>query len=111
MLSANVMFIICETDISSSFLVDDLIFSIFFISNKVRHKADLKTVRSGRRRWIKKVEGNYYAIAFAQFLHGITKGKYAYTVENKVLTFPNLPTAFDGFKILHFSDFHVLRLF
>lgn len=37
---------------------------------------------------------------------GLTKGRYFYKVREEVLSFPDLPTAFDGFKITQLSDIH-----
>ena len=58
---------------------------------------------------------NYYLMAFSailafipfiSMLYGITIGKYNYKVEKLSLTFPDLPKAFDGFKIVQLSDIH-----
>ncbi|MEN0047965.1 MAG: metallophosphoesterase, partial [Bacteroidota bacterium] len=43
---------------------------------------------------------------FLGMLYGITKGKYRYTVNKVKLNFPDLPKAFDGFKIVQISDIH-----
>lgn len=40
------------------------------------------------------------------FIYGILKGKYAYRVIKQELFFDDLPTAFDGFKIVQISDIH-----
>ncbi len=37
---------------------------------------------------------------------GLTKGRYFYKVREEVLSFPDLPVAFDGFKITQLSDIH-----
>ncbi|MGE8299258.1 metallophosphoesterase [Sphingobacterium paramultivorum] len=37
---------------------------------------------------------------------GLTKGRYFYKVREEVLSFPDLPMAFDGFKITQLSDIH-----
>jgi uncharacterized protein len=47
------------------------------------------------------------AIPFFSILYGIWKGKYNFTVEKLVLRFPNLPSAFEGVRIVHISDFHI----
>jgi predicted MPP superfamily phosphohydrolase len=46
------------------------------------------------------------SIPFMSFVYGITRGKYAYTVHKSTLTFPDLPEAFDGFRIVQISDVH-----
>lgn len=45
-------------------------------------------------------------LPFMTFIHGITIGKYKYTVKKVQLFFDDLPEAFDGYRILQFSDMH-----
>ncbi len=47
------------------------------------------------------------AIPFVSVLHGITRGRFNYKVKNVVLSFTNLPPAFDGFRIIQLSDWHI----
>jgi len=46
------------------------------------------------------------AIPFFSMLYGMTFGKYRYTVDKIKLSFSDLPTSFDGFKIIQISDIH-----
>lgn len=46
------------------------------------------------------------SIFFSAMLYGITKGKYKYTINRLSLSFKNLPTEFDGFRIVQISDIH-----
>lgn len=46
------------------------------------------------------------SVPFGYFIYGITKGKYHYQVEHVRLAFPDLPEAFDGFRLLQISDIH-----
>ena len=46
------------------------------------------------------------SIPLITFIHGITIGKYMFKVKRKKLFFPDLPEAFDGYRILQFSDMH-----
>jgi len=46
-------------------------------------------------------------LTFAGFLYGVTWGKYAYRVEHVKVPMPNLPPAFDGFKMVQISDAHL----
>ncbi|MCZ6694094.1 MAG: metallophosphoesterase, partial [Bacteroidetes bacterium] len=46
------------------------------------------------------------ALPFSSFLYGVVKGKYDFRVKNITLSFPDLPPAFDGFKIVQISDIH-----
>jgi predicted MPP superfamily phosphohydrolase len=46
------------------------------------------------------------AIPFVALLWGMFKGATDYQVRRVTLRFPNLPPAFDGFKVLQISDLH-----
>lgn len=60
----------------------------------------------GRRQFLTSIGTVVAGIPFFSLLYGITKGKYQYTVEKIVLTFKDLPKAFDGFTIVQISDVH-----
>ena len=44
---------------------------------------------------------------FFLLLEGVTTGKHRHTIKRISLTFDHLPPAFDGFKIVHFTDLHL----
>ncbi|WP_162428711.1 metallophosphoesterase [Pontibacter pudoricolor] len=46
------------------------------------------------------------AVPFTAFIYGMVKGAYDYRVKRITLKFPNLPEAFDGYKMLQISDLH-----
>ncbi len=46
-------------------------------------------------------------IPFASMIYGIGIGRFDFTVRKHILSFTNLPKAFEGFKILQLSDFHI----
>ena len=46
------------------------------------------------------------AVPLLALLWGMVRGKTDYRVRRVVLRYPNLPAAFDGFKILQISDLH-----
>ncbi len=46
-------------------------------------------------------------IPFISILQGITRGRYNYKVKNINLSFNNLPEAFNGFRVLQISDWHI----
>ncbi|MGM0572864.1 MAG: metallophosphoesterase [Bacteroidota bacterium] len=45
--------------------------------------------------------------AFGVILHGMTLGRYHFRVEHETIVFDHLPAAFDGYRIIHFSDTHL----
>lgn len=69
--------------------------------------ADKMTYSVERRKFISQVGLIAAAIPFAGILHGLTFGKFKYTVRRETLHFPDLPDAFDGFTITQVSDIHV----
>jgi len=98
-----VSIIICEIFLGIFFLADDVVWGAQALIDKMGFM-DLSS--SSRRRWIKTVGLGVTALPFSAYLYGITKGKYSYKVFHRTITFPDLPPAFDGFKIAQFSDFH-----
>ena len=59
-----------------------------------------------RRRFLTLLTTSLAAIPFGTMLYGITKGKYAYTINKINLAFKDLPKSFEGFKIVQISDIH-----
>ncbi|MEM1123975.1 MAG: metallophosphoesterase, partial [Bacteroidota bacterium] len=59
-----------------------------------------------RRRFLTLAATGLAAVPFSTMLYGITKGKYAYTINKVKLAFADLPAAFEGFKIVQISDIH-----
>ena len=59
-----------------------------------------------RRRFVSQVALSVAAVPFLSLLYGMTIGKYNFKVIKQTLFFPDLPDAFDGFKITQISDIH-----
>ena len=54
------------------------------------------------------IAGLFMALAvFGLTLHGMTLGRYHFRVAHETVFFDNLPDAFDGYRIIHFSDTHL----
>jgi predicted MPP superfamily phosphohydrolase len=60
----------------------------------------------GRRKFVSQIGLGLAAIPFLSILHGMTRGKYKYTLHRETLYFEDLPEAFDGFTITQISDIH-----
>jgi len=56
--------------------------------------------------WVSQVALIVAAIPFVGLLFGLTRGRHHYQVHKETLHFPDLPAAFDGFKITQLSDIH-----
>jgi uncharacterized protein len=59
-----------------------------------------------RRLFVAQLAMGAAAIPFGAILYGMVKGKYSYRVHRHTIHFPDLPDAFDGFKITQLSDIH-----
>lgn len=59
-----------------------------------------------RRKFISQLALGVAAVPFLSLIYGMTKGKYNFRVISQQVFFPDLPDAFDGFKILQISDTH-----
>ena len=61
---------------------------------------------TSRRKFISQMAWALAAVPFAGILHGIWKGRFNYRVIKHTLFFPDLPEAFDGYRIVQVSDIH-----
>lgn len=59
-----------------------------------------------RRKFVSQIALAIAAIPFASLIYGIFEGKYNFKVIKQQVFFPDLPDAFDGFKITQISDVH-----
>lgn len=59
-----------------------------------------------RRKFVSQIALGLAAIPFASLIYGIFEGKYNYKVIKQTVYFPDLPEAFDGFKVTQISDLH-----
>ena len=59
-----------------------------------------------RRRFVSQVAIGLAAVPFLSLIYGMTIGKYNFKVIRQTLFFPDLPDAFDGFKVTQISDIH-----
>jgi predicted MPP superfamily phosphohydrolase len=102
-------FVFAQIISSVFFLVDDVRRIIqwaaqkaFFNKTEVAQMEGDNIPRSAFLSWIGLAAGT---TLFGSLLYGFTN-KYNYRVKHIRLAFDNLPAAFNGFKIVHFSDVH-----
>jgi len=107
------------------FYVPKLIFSVFQILNDaarvlgfvITRIADKNTTLASagltmtRLEFITKIGILAAAVPFFSILHGITRGRFKYKVNNIRLSFRNLPDKFDKYRIVHISDWHIGSLY
>lgn len=59
-----------------------------------------------RRKFVSQVALGLASIPFLSLIYGMSIGKYNFKVFKQTLFFPDLPDAFEGFKITQISDIH-----
>lgn len=59
-----------------------------------------------RLRFLNIVAVGMAALPFASFIYGMVKGAFDYKVHNVKVVLPNLPSEFNGLKIVQISDIH-----
>ena len=73
----------------------------YFIENN-----DKITFLASRRKFVSQIGLGLAAVPFLSLIYGVTVGKYNYKVIKQRIFFPDLPDAFDGFRITQISDVH-----
>ncbi|WP_430809697.1 MULTISPECIES: metallophosphoesterase [unclassified Carboxylicivirga] len=96
----------------------------YYLGHRLTHHAiRIKSRFAGNGQFKKMNEGRYPTISrkkflsqvgilmasapFISLLFGVMKGRFAFSKRYTKLSFPNLPAAFDGLKIVQISDLHL----
>ncbi|MBN2485515.1 MAG: metallophosphoesterase [Bacteroidales bacterium] len=97
-----VLFYVPKIIFSAFELGNDLVNLVIFTIRKLHLGGDILRFQSIR------YVGAFLAILLFVFtFYGIIHGRYHYKVNRMVLNYRNLPENFDGFKIVHISDWHI----
>ncbi|WP_432222372.1 metallophosphoesterase [Flavobacterium sp. TMP13] len=76
------------------------------VVNYFMYNAPRNEMMPNRRKFISQVALGLAAVPFLSLIYGIFEGKYNFKVVKQTVFFPDLPDAFDGFKITQISDVH-----
>ncbi|MBS7252691.1 metallophosphoesterase [Flavobacterium branchiicola] len=76
------------------------------ILNYFIYNAPRKEMMPDRRKFVSQIALGLAAVPFLSLIYGIFEGKYNFKVIKQTVFFPDLPDAFDGFKITQISDVH-----
>ncbi len=88
-------------------LFSEDIFRLFRGALNYFYSSDVDTsVFPARRKFVSQVALGLAAVPFLSLIYGMTVGKYNFRVIRQTVFFPDLPDAFDGFKITQISDVH-----
>ncbi len=66
-----------------------------------------KYPRIGRKKFLSQLGIIFATLPFISVLFGMIKGRFAFFTRHQRINYPNLPSAFDGFKIVQVSDIHL----
>jgi predicted MPP superfamily phosphohydrolase len=89
-------------------VLDDIIRLIKWITSQLFRGPEREAigVKITRSEFLNKMALVAGAIPFSAFIYGMVRGAYDYHVRKVTLRLPNLPAAFDGYKMLQISDLH-----
>ena len=85
------------------FLLGDIGRLIIAIIEKISGGSMIWPVRS---EWVGYISAFFAILPVSLFIYGMASGKYNFKVRDVQLKFSDLPKAFDGYRILQFSDLH-----
>ena len=104
------------------FYIPKLVFIVFHLTEDILHigkwiaskffgTTEIISNESGSRisraRFLSQLGLVLAAIPFTSILYGMAKGRFNFRISHEKLIFANLPTDFDGFKIIQISDIHI----
>ena len=76
------------------------------ILNHFMYNTPRSEMMPNRRKFVSQIALGLAAVPFLSLIYGIFEGKYNFKVFRQTIYFPDLPDAFDGFKITQISDVH-----
>lgn len=109
--AAGLILVICKLFGISFLLIDDVIrlfkwlYQIIFVKAQATETINENGI--SRIKFLSQLAITFTVIPAVSFLYGMIKGAYKYRVHKAEVKSPNLPEAFDGFKIVQISDIHI----
>ncbi len=100
---------VCKLLGCSFLLIDDiirLIRWIFSLFKNNTNEAGEVVNKISRLKFMSQLAITFTVIPAVGFIYGMVRGAYKYRVHNVKVPAPNLPDAFNGFKIVQVSDIH-----
>jgi predicted MPP superfamily phosphohydrolase len=92
------------------YLVFTILSSIMATWKNKKYSKEQTTIRYpkiSRAKFLSQIGIIMATAPFISLLFGMHKGRFAFFTRHQRLNFPNLPSQFDGFKIIHLSDIHL----
>jgi len=107
--SACLILVVCKLLGDVFFLVDDIIRLFRWIFSLLQSRSVEATeavTKISRLKFLTGLAVTFTVIPAIGFLYGIVRGAYKYRVHKVKVPSPNIPEAFNGFKIVQLSDIH-----
>jgi len=108
--SAALILFVCKLIISSFLLIDDIIrlfrWIVSLFQKAPKHSIEEGVQQISRLKFLSYLAVTFTVIPAVSFLYGMVRGAYKYRVHKVKVSSPNLPEAFEGFKIVQLSDMH-----
>ena len=101
-----ILFYVPKMVVMIPLLMEDLFRGARYVIALISRDEGAAVHLESRRKFISQIGLGLAAIPFISIIHGMAVGKYNYRVRREVLSFPDLPDAFDGFTITQLSDIH-----
>ncbi len=105
-----VVFTLPKLIILASQAVEDISKILAFLFKKISNPDGIiyeNADKISRSEFITRVGLIISVIPFIASIYGILVGRFNFSITRKTLSFSNLPSAFNGFRIVQFSDLHI----
>ncbi len=110
-LFAIVLVVLFSKIIGSLFIATDDVIRLFrWIGSYFTLKTEIikeNPHNISRLKFLSQIALGITAIPLAAFIYGMVKGAFDYKIHTSKIILPNLPSAFNGFKIIQLSDIHL----
>ena len=103
----TMVFFVPKLFFSAFHIVDDLVHFGRWLVAKFQPQPTGEGVKINRLQFINQAGLAVSAVVFAGMFYGVTSGRFAFRFIKQKLNFANLPSAFDGMRIVQISDAHL----
>lgn len=107
---AMILFLVPKMLVGTVMLLEDAVRLMGTLANAVQRWTSSSPTDAwfdtGRRAAVSRIAIGVAAIPFVSILYGMVRGRYRFRVVTHQLDFPDLPEAFEGYRIVQISDIH-----
>jgi len=89
------------------FMLIDWAFSHYKVKKASLEQTTIRYPRISRKKFVSQVGIIFATAPFISVLFGMVKGRFSFFTKHQKIKYPNLPSNFSGFKIIHISDIHL----